>query len=144
VSAQRPPSPGPLPAAKRKRRPPPPDAVDESADGSVDALPDESGGETDASASRVPVEELPAFARGFPSDETLDGLVAAFEAGDYARVRAEAPALAKQTAAPAVRRAARELVKRLDPDPVAVSLLAVAGMLLAFLASWYWSHPHHP
>lgn len=87
-------------------------------------------------------EGVPAFARGWPRDATLDALVAAFEAGDYARVRREAPLLAKSTEDDAVRRAARELRRRLDPDPVAVYMLAAAGALLVFLAGWYWAHPH--
>jgi hypothetical protein len=48
----------------------------------------------------------------------------------------------KQTDRAEVRKAARELVKRLDPDPIAVYLLAGAALLLAFLALWYWTHPH--
>jgi hypothetical protein len=85
---------------------------------------------------------IPAFALDFPEDPALQALVAAFEQGDYARVRREAPALIKQTESVAVRKAARELVKRLDPDPLAVYLLAGAALLLAFLAFWYWTHPH--
>lgn len=87
---------------------------------------------------------IPAFARDFPSDPTLDALVAAFEAGDYARVRREAPALAQATDRDEVRAAARELARRLDPDPLALWLLVGAAVLLAFLAAWYWSHPHVP
>lgn len=86
--------------------------------------------------------QIPAFARDFPADPALAALVAAFEQGDYARVRREAPLLVQQTESVAVRKAARELRKRLDPDPVAVYLLAGAGLLLAFLALWYWTHPH--
>jgi hypothetical protein len=86
--------------------------------------------------------EKPAFARDFPSDPALDALVAAFEAGDYARVRREAPALAQSTDRDDVRAAARELARRLTPDPVAVYLLALSAVLLAFLAGWYWLHPH--
>jgi hypothetical protein len=74
----------------------------------------------------------------------LDALVSAFQAGDYARVRREAPVLAERTQSDAVRRAARELRRRLDPDPVAVYMLMVTGALLAFLAGWYWLHPHSP
>ena len=87
---------------------------------------------------------IPAFARAFPSEPALDALVAAFEAGDYARVRREAPALARQTDDEAVRAAARELRRRLDPDPLAVYLLGAAALLLLFLAGWYWAHPHTP
>jgi hypothetical protein len=87
-------------------------------------------------------ERVPAFARAWPQDPALAALVTAFEAGDYARVRRGAPALAKQTEDPAVRRAARELRRRLDPDPVAVYMLMAAAALLVFLAGWYWLHPH--
>jgi hypothetical protein len=48
----------------------------------------------------------------------------------------------KSTDSVAVRKATRELLKRLDPDPIAVYLLAGAALLLAFLAFWYWTHPH--
>jgi hypothetical protein len=89
-------------------------------------------------------ESIPAFARAFPREPALDALVAAFEAGDYARVRREAPALARQTGDDRVRAAARELRRRLDPDPVAVYLLVAAALLLTFLAGWYWAHPHTP
>jgi hypothetical protein len=89
-----------------------------------------------------PDESLPAFARAWPKDDALEALVAAFEAGDYARVRREAPALARRTEDDAVRRAARELRRRLDPDPVAVYMLMAAAALLVFLAGWYWLHPH--
>jgi hypothetical protein len=88
--------------------------------------------------------QVAAFARAFPREPALDALVAAFDAGDYARVRREAPALAKKTDRDDVRAAARELARRLDPDPLAVYLLGGAAVLLAFLAAWYWSHPHVP
>ena len=87
-------------------------------------------------------DDVPAFALSFPKDPGLDALVAAFEAGDDARVRREAPALAKSTDRPEVRTAARELRKRLDPDPIAVYLLGTAALLLVFLAGWFWMHPH--
>ncbi len=86
----------------------------------------------------------PHLHESWPRDESLDGLVAAFVRCDYARVRREAPALARATEDDAVRRAARELRRRLDPDPVAVYMLMAAGALLVFLAGWYWLHPHTP
>lgn len=100
-----------------------------------------------ATAPPPPPEDddgLPAFARAFPREPALDALVEAFQAGDYARVRREAPALAKQTDDDDVRAAARELGRRLDPDPIAVYLLSAATLLLTFLAGWYWAHPHTP
>jgi hypothetical protein len=121
------------PRRRKKRR----RAVEE------EALPvDEAADERAAPAPSGP--EVPAFARGFPADPALDALVAAFEAGDYARVRREAPALARATESDEVRAAARELERRLRPDPIAAYLLAAAAALLVFLAGWYWTHPHAP
>src|SRR5262249_7695192 len=93
--------------------------------------------EADAEAPAAPIGDdprVPAFAHGWPHDEALDALVAAFEAGDYARVRRDAPLLARRTESDAVRRAARELARRLDPDPIAVYMLMAAAALLVFLA----------
>lgn len=118
--------------ARRKRKKP------RAAAASEEVAQDEAASDERSS----PRAGIPAFALGFPEDPALQALVAAFEQGDYARVRREAPALIKQTESAAVRKAARELVKRLDPDPVAVYLLAGAALLLAFLACWYWAHPH--
>ncbi|WP_044987070.1 hypothetical protein [Sorangium cellulosum] len=41
-----------------------------------------------------------------------------------------------------IRRAARALLRRIDPDPLAVALLVAAAALLVFLSLWYWSHSH--
>jgi hypothetical protein len=87
-------------------------------------------------------DERPGFLEKFPRDPALDALVAAFVTGDYARVRREAPALARQTDDDAIARAARELRRRLDPDPLARWLFLGAASLLAFLALWFWSHAH--
>ena len=118
--------------ARRKRKKP------RAAAASEEVAQDEAASD-ERSAPRA---GIPAFALGFPEEPALQALLAAFEQGDYARVRREAPALIKQTESAEVRKAARELVKRLDPDPVAVYLLAGAALLLAFLACWYWAHPH--
>jgi hypothetical protein len=124
----------PRPRRKKRRRRP---TAQEAA--AAVQEPDE-----DPFADAPPDEHVPAFARGWPRDEALDALVAAFDAGDYARVRREAPVLARKTDDDAVRRAARELARRLDPDPVAVYMLMAAVVLLVFLAGWYWLHPHTP
>jgi hypothetical protein len=42
----------------------------------------------------------------------------------------------------AIRSAARELLRRTEPDPLAVYMVLGAVALLAFLTIWYWSHPH--
>lgn len=102
----------------------------------------------DADAANVRVypgiedDQVPAFARSFPEDPTLDELVVAFEAGRYAEVRERAQKLVHETEREAVRRAAREMLKRLEPDPLAIYLLAGAAVLLVFLAGYYWLHPH--
>ena len=91
---------------------------------------------------RAQGDARPAFLETFPRDPALDELVAAFVAGDYARVRREAPALAKRTDDDAVAQAGRELRRRLEPDPLARWLFLGAASLLAFLALWFWSHAH--
>ena len=82
----------------------------------------------------------PAFADSFPRDPTLDDLVAAFENGNYARVREGAQRLldARPEHPDDVRSAARDLLRRIDPDPLATYLLLGACLLLMFLAGWYW------
>lgn len=84
--------------------------------------------------------ERPAFAKGFPRDAELDALVRAFELGNYAFVRAEAPKLAARATDEKIAAAARELRKRLDPDPLAYALLALTTALLAFLTGWFLWH----
>ena len=80
------------------------------------------------------------FAKGFPDDPDLGRLVAAFESGDYRTVRDEAPKLAERTPDPEVRRAALELRKRIDPDPLQLYLLGLTFALLVFLTSWFYLH----
>ncbi|MEP7120809.1 MAG: hypothetical protein ABJE95_07870 [Byssovorax sp.] len=128
------PAPAARPKKKKRRR------AEIEAEADVEQAIDE--GEPEPPKGRAREAQIPAFALGFPADPQLDALVAAFEQGDYARVRREAPALVQSTESAAVRKAARELRKRLDPDPIAVYLLAGAALLLTFLAFWYWTHPH--
>jgi hypothetical protein len=85
---------------------------------------------------------VPAFAKGFPRDPALDRLVALFEQGNYAQVRKDAATLLKSTEDAAVRRAVKDVLERLRPDPLALYLLVAAAALLAVLAGWYWTHPH--
>lgn len=86
--------------------------------------------------------ERPAFAIDFPRTPELDALVEAFERGNYAHVRAEAPKLAERAKDPAVAAAARELRARLDPDPIAYLLLALPLALLVFFSAWFVWHAH--
>jgi hypothetical protein len=104
-------------------------------------------GAGDASARRSLLDEngreRPRFVLAFPSDPALDELVRAFEKGDYARVRREAPLLAERSTDPDVRTAALELRRRLDPDPLFKYLLAVGFALLVFLTLYVYSTKSH-
>ena len=85
--------------------------------------------------------ERPLFVLGFPEDPELDRLVHAFEAGNYAFVREGAPKLAERTSSPRVRDAARELARRIEPDPLIKVLLALSVALFVVLAFWaYKTH----
>ncbi len=85
-------------------------------------------------------EERPTFLLNFPADPELAELVSAFEAGNFARVRAEAPRLVERTRDEAVKRAALELRRRIDPDPWLVFLLGLSCALFAFLVFWTYAH----
>ena len=84
--------------------------------------------------------ERPRFLLGFPTHPDLARLAAAFEAGNYALVRAEAETLAERTDNPAVRDAALELRRRIAPDPLAKYLLALTAALLLSLAYFAYHH----
>ena len=85
--------------------------------------------------------ERPLFLLGFPKDPELETLIQAFETGNYALVRRDARALAEKTDDPAVRDAAIELRRRIDPDPIYKYLLAASLVLLAFLTAYaYLGH----
>lgn len=101
-------------------------AADEDADD--DAVLDASG------------RERPRFLLAFPQDPELMKLAAAFEAGNYALVREQAEALAERTESRAVRDAALELRRRIDPDPLAKYLLALTAALLLSLAYFAYHH----
>ena len=80
----------------------------------------------------------PAFAKDYPSDQALDALVLAFGRGDFARVRCDAPELMRTSADLEVRDAARELLVRTTPDPLAIVFFALAAALLVFLSGYWW------
>lgn len=80
--------------------------------------------------------ERPRFLLEFPQDPELQRLVQAFEAGNYQAVRSGAPELAEHTEDPVVRAAARELRRRIDPDPLMKYLLWVALGLFVFVV-WH-------
>ncbi len=87
--------------------------------------------------------DRPAFLLAFPHDPELEPLIEAFEAGDYATVRREAPELAERTDDPEVRDAAQELRRRIDPDPLARYLLLTGVGLLLFLIIWVYVKQGH-
>ncbi len=85
--------------------------------------------------------ERPAFLLRFPEDPELEPVIAAFEAGNYAHVRAAAQKLSEQGRTPELRRAADELLRRIDPDPLMKVFLAVAiALLLVVVAYGYMGH----
>jgi hypothetical protein len=85
----------------------------------------------------VSLDDVPVFAKSFPKDPALAALVAAFQEGNYAKVRREAPGLAKSDASEEVKVAVRELVRRTQADPLMIALLVVTGLLLTLLTA-YW------
>jgi len=89
-------------------------------------------------------DRRPSFASAFPASPELDALVEAFARGDYAHVRAEAPKLERATEEQAVRAAAKTLVERTEPDPLATKLMLLTGALLVLLTGWWIVHGHTP
>ena len=85
-------------------------------------------------------ERRPAFAKDFPRTPELDALVAAFEQGNYALVREEAPRLATATEDDAVRRAALTLRERIEADPLSKVLFILTALLLAYLSAYWMMH----
>ena len=97
-------------------------------------------GDDDGAVLDAAGRERPRFLLGFPSHPELARLSAAFEAGNYALVRAEAEGLAERAESPAVRDAALELRRRIEPDPLVKYLLALTAALLLSLAYWAYHH----
>jgi hypothetical protein len=87
--------------------------------------------------------ERPRFLLDFPEDPDLERLIVAFEAGNFALVRKDAEKVAAATESPAVREAALELRRRIDPDPLAKYLLAISLVLLLVVAIWAYRAGSH-
>jgi hypothetical protein len=64
------------------------------------------------------------FSRAYPDDPELRRLVVAFDSGDYFTVRQGAPELAQRTTDEAVRKAALDLRRRIEPAPEQLYLFA--------------------
>jgi len=90
----------------------------------------------DAPALNAEGRERPRFLLEFPNDPALQQLVRAFEAGNYRAVREGSRKLAASTEDPIVRAAARELGRRIEPDPLMKYLLFVALGLFVFVV-WH-------
>jgi hypothetical protein len=97
---------------------------------------DEAGPDGPTAEHHPGEEPRPPFARRFPRDAELDRLVALFARGNHAAVRVGARALAAKTTDRRVAAAARELSRRLSPDPIASVLLGGTFLLLCFLTGW--------
>lgn len=85
-------------------------------------------------------EGIPPFAQRYPHDDTLDALLVTFEQGNYAAVREGAQKLLTSDAKPAVKQAAEDLLRRLEPDPLAHYMLGISVLLLVFFSIWYFTH----
>ncbi|MEZ4374281.1 MAG: hypothetical protein R3B07_25905 [Polyangiaceae bacterium] len=100
---------------------------------------------TDAGFKREELDangrERPRFLLNFPEDPQLEQLIAAFESGNYQQVRRLAPDLISNGKSPEVRSAARELRRRIEPDPLLKYLLLATLLLLGALV-WY-AYAHH-
>lgn len=92
-------------------------------------------------ATKGPISQ-PAFARDWPQDDELDVLMAAFEAGNFALVSERAPALAKSTTDDAVKAAALDLRRRIEPTPTSVFLWVLGVSLVVILYGYYLTHAH--
>jgi hypothetical protein len=106
--------------------------------------PADHGGKSESNQDKpaeVRQSRLP-FLRSFPDDPELNRVIAAFEAGDFATVRTEAPKLAERTESAAVKKAALDLRRRIEPDPMQIYLLGITLLLLLFLTVWFYWHKH--
>jgi hypothetical protein len=107
----------------------------------AEASPDSAAPSAPSEPARGPKRAR--FLESLPDDATLRELAEAFEAGNYARVRAEAPKLAKSSEREDVRAAATDLLQRIEPDPLVKYLFVLAVLLLlAITAFAYGGHGH--
>lgn len=85
--------------------------------------------------------ERPAFLLRFPVDAALEELIEAFERGDYRKVRELSPGVIARSERAEVQAAARELLRRIEPDPLLKFLLfASMALFVAVVAYVYYAH----
>ncbi|MFO7181125.1 MAG: hypothetical protein DIU78_020665 [Pseudomonadota bacterium] len=83
--------------------------------------------------------ERPRFLRRFPNDPELEPLIRAYELGRYAELRKAAPRVMESSASPEVRRAAEELLRRTEPDPLVKFFLAMTLVLVIAIVIYAYS-----
>jgi len=100
---------------------------------------------TDSGQSKNPEKatQRPAFAKDYPTNATIDTLLEAFEKGNYAYVRSTSEKIIASSDDAEEKMAAKELLLRLRPDPLAVKLLLGAICLLFLLTVWTFTTHHH-
>jgi hypothetical protein len=90
------------------------------------------------SANRQP--ERAQFLSRFPESDELAPAVSAFVKGNYRDVRRICNQLLESEADPEVHDAARELLRRLEPDRLVLSILWGSFALLALIVLWAYGH----
>jgi len=87
--------------------------------------------------------DRPAFTEGWPASADLERLLSAFERGNYAFVREEAPKVAAQTKNKQVKAAALDLRRRIDPAPLS-GILILVGIGILVVLSGHYLGKHNP
>jgi hypothetical protein len=97
--------------------------------------------ETDAPRERLDQHgrERPRFIFTYPDDPELVKLTAAFELGDFRSVRLGARELEKTATNPDVKAAARDLLLRIQPDPLVRWFWVIAVVVFTFLVAWSYT-----
>jgi hypothetical protein len=89
----------------------------------------------------APTSTRPPFAVRYPDDPTLARALEAFSSGNFRQTRAIAATL-EAHADPAVANAAKDLLARTAPDPIAPVLLGTTALLLVALTLWAMTQSH--
>jgi hypothetical protein len=83
-----------------------------------------------------PAPEQPEFLWSFPESPELEPAVHAFLNGNYREVRRVCDDLLERDLDPEVHAAARELLRRLTPDPLIKGIVWGSFVLLALIVLW--------
>jgi hypothetical protein len=105
-------------------------------------MPDSAERADDADAGRD--DSRPTFARAMPHDPVIEWLLAAYTAGDFARVRRDAARVIAGDGDAKVKDAARVIAQRTSADPMAVALVVITAVLLVALSVWWVLHDGPP